>query len=100
MGFQSGRGKNLDLVVWPHVIVEKVPQKVCDKVPQRNCVTKTLPNFPRSFLLRFASKPLLRCVMSSNSSEHSLVLIMRLFWLCGSFLTPDIIGGLAPCDTL
>ena len=50
-----------------------------DKVPQRHFMTKSLPNFRLSFLVRFASKPLFHWVIPSDCSENSLVPFVRFF---------------------
>ena len=59
-------------------------------IPQRNCVTKILPNVRVNFLVRFASKPLF-CWISDRYPPRTVQKILWWnFWLCGSFLAPDM----------
>ena len=72
------------------ISIEKFQSRT-EKVPQRTFVTKISPNFRVNFLVRFASKPLFYCVLPSNCSENSLVLIVRFLGFGVLFLAPDSI---------
>ena len=55
------------------------------EVPQRTCATKILPNF----LVRFASKPLFYWVGVLELFRTFFGTVHAIFWLWGSFSTPD-----------